>query len=205
MATVFRATVMLVVLIGLPAAWVYYGPLPPAAMGVIQRTIVSAKQSIGWEDSSQGGWSPESTKAAPRFDGALAAGRRKLTQQSANSVTQPTTPVMRDAKFSLASASMPITEPQLPRAEIDQELAQQLEPHLSLLRSLDAADYTLENWGGEGKYYRFRCSVSLGGDDDHTRQFEAIGADALRAVHQVVGEVTAWQNARHVDTTTRLR
>ncbi len=205
MATVFRATVMLVVLIGLPAAWVYYGPLPPAAMGVIQRTIVSAKQSIGWDNSAYGSWSADSAKAAPRFDGALAAAHRELTQQSVNGLSPPTTRVMRDAKFSLASASMPIAEPRPPKAEINQELAQQLEPHLSLLRSLDAADYTLENWGGDGKYYRFRCNVSLGGNDDHTRQFEAIGADPLRAVHQVVGEVTAWQNARHVDTTTRLR
>ena len=34
MPVVMRATIMLLILVGLPAAWVYYGPLPPNAQRV---------------------------------------------------------------------------------------------------------------------------------------------------------------------------
>lgn len=199
MATAFRAIVMLVVLVGLPAAWVYYGPLPPAAMGVIERTVASAKQSLGWGESPQApAWSEASPKTAPRFDATFAQANHNLRQrEAAGAAPLPTPPVMRDSRFSLASATVAAPpQPANPLA-VDDTLAQKLEPHLSLLRSLDAADYTLERWGANGQLYRFRCSVTLGGNDDHTRQFEAMDADPLRAVHQVVGEVTAWQNARH--------
>ena len=200
MATLFRAVVMLVVLVGLPSAWVYYGPLPPSAMGVIERTVATAKQSLGWEESAPATvWAVETPMTAPRFDASLAQATQTLQQQTAveQAALPLTPPVTRDAQFSLASATVPATAPATP-LDVDAELARKLEPHLTLLRSLDAAEYTLENWGGQGQLYRFRCAVALGGNDDHTRQFEAVHADPLRAVHEVVGEVTSWQNARRL-------
>ncbi len=205
MATLFRAVVMLLVLVGLPSAWVYYGPLPPSAMGVIERTVATAKQSLGWEESAPATvWALETPKTAPRFDASLAQATQTLQQQTAvEQAAQPlppaTHPVTRDAQFSLASATVPApvsTTVSTTKPAVDAELARKLEPHLTLLRSLDAAEYTLENWGGQGQLYRFRCAVALDGNDDHTRQFEAVHADPLRAVHEVVGEVTSWQNAR---------
>lgn len=212
MATIFRATVMLTVLVGLPSAWVYYGPLPPEAMGVIQRTVASAKHTLGWDDSVQEFGQPstkpsQSPKTAPRFDPLIADATHVLQQESAASlvgnISPVAHPVINDPQFSLASANVPATAPQTPNSEVDQQLSRQLEPHLTLLRSLNAAEYTLENWGGAGQLYRFRCAVSIGTTDDHTRQFEAIDADPVSAVREVVGEVTAWQNARHLNTTTR--
>ena len=207
MATWLRATVMLVVLVGLPATWVYYGPLPPEAMGVIQRTIASAKHLFGWETQpASAAWPGETLKTAPRFDESLAEATRTLQQQpiveQSDLPRTPQTPVTRDPQFSLASAELPVENPAPPK-NLDSELARQLEPHLSLLRSLDAADYSLENWGGQGQLYRFRCSIALGESDDHVRHFESINADPLHAVHQVVGEVTAWQNARQTGHTSR--
>jgi len=210
MATVFRAVVMLVVLVGLPSAWVYYGPLPPSAMGVLERTVATAKQSFGWnEQVTTTRWTADSPKTAPRFDALLAQSTQALQQQAAvEQAALPLRPVTRDAQFSLASATVPasnLASKSVAPAAVDEELARQLEPHLSLLRSLDAAEYTLENWGGDGQLYRFRCAVALGGNDDHTRQFEAVHADPLRAVHEVVGEVTSWQNARRAGGVTRWR
>jgi hypothetical protein len=219
MATLFRAVVMLVVLVGLPSAWVYYGPLPPSAMGVIERTVATAKQQFGWDTPATATtWLKEPPMTAPRFDASIAQATHTLQQhptlqqqttveQTARPlppVTREITEVTRDAQFSLASASVPISQPATP-APVDDELAKQLEPHLAVLRSLDAAEYTLENWGGEGQLYRFRCAVALGDNDDHTRQFEAVHADPLRAVHAVVGEVTSWQNARNLGGATRWR
>lgn len=206
MATVFRAIVMLVVLVGLPSAWVYYGPLPPSAMGVIERTVATARQSFGWnEQVTTTRWTADPPKTAPRFDASVARATQALQQQAAvEQAALPLRPVTRDSQFSLASATVLVPKPAAPVA-VDEELARQLEPHLSLLRSLDAAEYTLENWGGDGQLYRFRCAVALGGNDDHTRQFEAVHADPLRAVHEVVGEVTSWQNARRLGGVTRWR
>ncbi len=206
MATVFRAVVMLVVLVGLPSAWVYYGPLPPAAIEVIERTVASAKQSFGWNESAAATeWLVETPKTAPRFEASVTQATQSLQQQAAaEQAALPLQPMTRDAQFSLASVSVPVPERTAPVA-VDDDLARQLEPHLSLLRSLDAAEYTLENWGGSGELYRFRCAVALGDSDDHTRQFEAIHADPLRAVHQVVGEVTSWQNARRLSGVSRWR
>ncbi len=197
MATSFRAIVMLIVLVGLPAAWVYYGPLPPAAMEVIERTVATAKQSFGWDE--QAVTVPrrfDTPKTAPRFDASLAQASHALRQQTiVERTAQPLPPVTRDSQFSLVSATVPALAPVAP-GPVDGELARQLEPHLSLLRSHGAAEYTLENWGGKKQLYRFRCAVALGENEDHTRQFEAVHADPLRAVHDVVGEVTSWQNAR---------
>jgi len=196
MATLFRATVMLVVLVGLPAAWVYYGPLPPTAMGVIQRTVATAKHSLGWGEplpSVQQASAPP--KTAPRYDAAIASAAQTLRQLPAEAQAPPPA-MVRDSQFLLASANLPV-EPQASPLEVDAELASLLEPHLSLLRKLDATEYTLENWGDGGRFYRFRCAIALGGSEELTRQFEAVHTDPLRAVHQVVGEVTSWQNARH--------
>lgn len=207
MATVFRAAVMLVVLVGLPAAWVYYGPLPPATMGVIQRTVASAQTILGWQDQAPPTrWSLDAPKTAPRFDASVAQATEILQQQFPAAAPRAATPVTptpslkRDPHFTLASATAPANP-----VPVEPALAKQLEPHLQLLRSLHATEYTLENWGGKGALFRFRCAIALGESDNHTRQFEAVDADPLRAVHQVVGEVTSWQNARHLSGATRWR
>lgn len=206
MVTFFRATVMLTVLVGIPAAWVYYGPLPPEAMGMFQRTVATAKQSIGWsEPAPQTRWTNEAPKTAPRFDAAVANATQTLQQPSTAALpVTPPSPVIHDSQFSLASATVPAAQPPA-QVPVDGELARQLEPHLSLLRKLDATEYTLENWGEGGRFYRFCCAVAVGSSEDLTRQFEAIDADPLRAVQQVVGEVTSWQNARRTSGTTRWR
>jgi hypothetical protein len=49
MTTTVRAAIMLAVLVGLPSAWMYYGPLPPQAQCVADRFVASAKEAINWE------------------------------------------------------------------------------------------------------------------------------------------------------------
>jgi len=201
MATLFRALVMLLVLIGLPAAWVYYGPLPPEAMGMIQRTVASAQQAFGLSDRPTPDSWVSPAKTAPKFDPSLAHQVTPTPRQQTPIGPTPPRSLRQDPQFSLASATL--APPPATPAPVDAELAQQLEPHLALLRSLDAAEYSLENWGGDGHLYRFRCEIVWGENEDFTRQFEAINADPLRAVHQVVGEVTSWQNTRHAPTPPR--
>jgi hypothetical protein len=49
MQTMLRAAIMLAVLVGLPAAWVYYGPLPSQAQAAVDRVVATAKEAVEWD------------------------------------------------------------------------------------------------------------------------------------------------------------
>ncbi len=160
-----RALVMLMVLVGLPAAWVYYGPLPPAAQRVVNRLVELGRTAVAGESDP----SPPQLRALP-----------------AASATPP-------VHLTSATASATAAPPRVVEAET---WSDQLEPHLSALRQWGADEYTLEHWGAKDELVRFSCAISMGGGGAWTRQFEAVAADPQAAVRQVVGEVSAWQNAR---------
>jgi hypothetical protein len=66
MATLFRAAVMMSVLVGLPGAWIYYGPLPSSAQRVVDRFVTIAKEATGWksaEPAAKPAW--DFTKSEP--------------------------------------------------------------------------------------------------------------------------------------------
>ena len=50
MATTMRAAIMLAVLVGGPAAWMYCGPLPDNAQRVVDRFVTAAKEAIDWDE-----------------------------------------------------------------------------------------------------------------------------------------------------------
>ena len=70
MASLMRALLMIVVLVGLPAAWVYYGPLPPQAQRVVDRFVDVAKSAVGWGQEVE---TPGGGISAPRFSEATEA------------------------------------------------------------------------------------------------------------------------------------
>ena len=162
----FRAIVMLTVLVGLPAAWIYFDPLPESTQKAIGRVARTLVQSTGWLDEAEG---QAEDKSPPVFD-----------------------PLSGVASASYESASSP--SPAITQAASPAEpLAARLEPHLSLLRQLGVSEYTLREWGATGTLYRFSCSVTAGAI---TREFDAVSDDPFTAVSEVVGEVTSCQNAR---------
>lgn len=65
MPVFLRAIVMLAVLVGLPAGWAYFGPLPPSAQRVVDRVVDSAKGLIG---TGQEATPALDLKSAPTFD-----------------------------------------------------------------------------------------------------------------------------------------
>jgi hypothetical protein len=183
MAVFVRALVMLVTLVGLPAAWVYYGPLPDGAQRVVDRFVEVAQDALGWKRPATAN-ALDAQKAPARFNETLP--------------TPPDQPVVSQAKFEgtrppvqLAGATMNLPTSDMPVPSGSQG---EMEMHLALLKKLGVAQYALEKWGAG---YRFKCAVPLGDNPDFTRQFEAIDPDPLASVRQVVGEVTSWQNARH--------
>jgi hypothetical protein len=183
MAVFVRALVMLVTLVGLPAAWVYCGPLPAGAQHVVDRFVEVAQDALGWKRPATVD-SLGAQKTPTRFDSVLPM--------------PPDRPVVSQANFEgsrsrvkLAGATMNLPTPD---ASASNTSPGEMEMHLALLKKLGVAQYALEKWGAG---YRFKCAVPLGDNPDFTRQFEAIDADPLATVRQVVGEVTSWQNARH--------
>ena len=194
MPVFFRAAVMLFALVGLPAAWTYYGPLPASAQRVVDRFVEVAKDAIGWSHVVSKDTVEHDRIVAPRFDEVLPTPQNYV----------PLSHVSSAAPVALASATMPFSEPQplsanplgekSPNLESG-ELATELEPHLAFLRSMGAAHYAMEPWGKDGKRFRFHCSICLGENGNCTRHFEAIDTDPVATVRQVVGEVSAMQNA----------
>jgi hypothetical protein len=65
MQTMLRAALMLAVLVGLPAAWVYYGPLPPQAQRAVDRVVATAKEAVEWDRWMTAADSRVSQRAAP--------------------------------------------------------------------------------------------------------------------------------------------
>ena len=186
MATMLRALVMLGVLVGGPAAWIYYGPLPPEAQRTADRLVGAAKQAVGWEkqpaptpdvlnDSADVNYQPP----APAGKGGAATTAPAFTNASAPTVKSVEAPPGRLS-----------TPRQAPTFE------ERLEPLLVQLRELGVMEYALERWGDGGTLYRFHCEMPLAASAQLTQQFEAVAEDPQQSVAQVVAQVSEWQLAQ---------
>jgi hypothetical protein len=186
MTTMLRAAIMLAVLVGLPTAWMYYGPLPPQAQRTVDRLVASAKEMLDWDRIVDGDENSTLATTVSESEIGLAA-----------TAPNPASPLQRAGAPEGAQAHPP-AEAGSPSAEL--ELARRLEPLLAKLRELGVAAYALEPWGGDRKLFRFHCEMPLAGSDAITQQFEAIAADPQQSVAQVVADVTNWHASRSVAT-----
>jgi hypothetical protein len=178
MATTFRALVMLAALVGLPAAWIYYGPLPPDAQRVVDRLVGVAKEAIGRDTTSTASAGPGRAQsmndaAAPAWDAAASGGT--------------------SARLELPAAA-PVEAAPLAATKAP-TLAERVEPLLAKLRQFGVVAYDLEPWGTGGKLYRFHCEMPLAESAQLTQQFEAFAEDPQATVEQVVAQVAQWQTA----------
>jgi hypothetical protein len=177
MKTTFRALIMLSVLVGLPAAWIYYGPLPPDAQRVVDRVTTVAREAIGWKQA------PQKTK-------------ENWVQVKPESEALSEAP---PAPTPIVGVGFPETEPvvaTLAGTPKPLSFAERVEPLLARLRQLGASEYALEHWGDGGELYRFHCEMPVAASPQLTQQFEAVAADPQATVERVVAEVASWQIAR---------
>jgi hypothetical protein len=164
-------------LVGLPAAWIYCGPLPADAQRVVDRLVEQVKLQLGWHKS------PAATS--------WLTGRQQVAAAPAAWLSTPAA-----AQVVPAAASPPAGFPGAQLAEAPAAASSDpLEPLLAQLRQLGAAEYALESWGSSGQFFRFRCALTLGDSDDHTRHFEAISPDPRSSVEQVLEEASRWRLA----------
>jgi hypothetical protein len=61
------------------------------------------------------------------------------------------------------------------------------------LQRLGATYYLLEKWGNNDQLYRFYCQVAASHGADYTHYFEAVDADPLQAMLQVLRSVENWR------------
>jgi hypothetical protein len=184
MATLCRAAVMLSVLVGLPAAWIYYGPLPSGAQRVVDRFVSIAKDAAGWKETTP---QPRPTWDFTRSAPIAAGGEEAPARSAADAVVAPSFGAPLQIGAALPPAETPV--------QTAASLAERVEPWLTKLREFGVAEYALERWGGDGKLYRFHCEMPIGGSP-LTQQFEAVAANPETSVEQVVAEVAKWRTAR---------
>ena len=187
MATLFRAAVMLSVLVGLPGAWIYYGPLPTGAQRVVDRFVAIAKEATGWKEAEakpQPTW--DFTKSAPiTLEGAVGTERTGGMNPPA---------LMAEAPQLQIGGALPLPEeasPELPPST----LKERLKPLLQQLEQYGVAGYELHRWGSDGKLFRFQCEMPIAGGS-LTQQFEAVTANPEASVKQVIAEISEWRLAR---------
>ena len=186
MATLIRAAVMLSVLVGLPGAWIYYGPLPTGAQRVVDRFVAIAKEATGWKEAEakpQPTW--DFTKSAPIAGGDIGTQAQGVT---------PLAPVAEAPPVQIGGAlplPLPEASPELPPST----LKERLQPLLQQLEQYGVAGYALHRWGSDGNLYRFHCEMPIAGGS-LTQQFEAVAANPEASVEQVIAEVSEWRMAR---------
>ena len=167
----FRATIMLLVLVGLPTAWIYYGPLPPSAQKMVNRVVEVVKDATGWQHPHE---EPFDDKTAPRF---------------ASSSPSPATPTFPP------TAGLSAVPPDFTKSPAPSEtsLQRELGPLLQQLQSMGPSDYSLEEWGSTGGFFRFRCAMPLGDRQGFERQFEAVSSSPAACIQEVMTEIAQWR------------
>jgi hypothetical protein len=74
--------------------------------------------------------------------------------------------------------------------EID---SQRMPVLLARLEQLGAVEPQLAAWGSSGNLYRFSCRAAIADSPRFARHFEAVAAQPLVAVEQVVSKVETWR------------
>jgi hypothetical protein len=88
-------------------------------------------------------------------------------------------------------ASAPQKSPNLAAADPDA-----LTMLLTRLKELGGVEPALEPWGSSGMLFRFHCRAALAGNPQITRHFEAVAAEQLVAVENVVAKIQSWRAER---------
>jgi hypothetical protein len=164
---------MLSVLVGLPAAWIYNGPLPSEAQRVVDRLVTVAREAISWEQT------PPKTK-----DNWVQVKPESEAPPASMPIVGVISPGIEPVATAAAGTPKPLS------------FAERVEPLLARLRQLGASEYALEHWGDGGKLYRFHCEMPLPASPQLTQQFDAVAADPQATVERVVADVASWQIAR---------
>ena len=176
-AVAVRAIVMLACVVGIPV-W--------AMSGASWSDIVKKFQDFHWPAllTSASASTPATAGEAPRF----------TPNRSTAGPSEGETIAAGQFGGSSAPLQPPPADPSLGNLPIGLPVAAaELRDIQERLRELGATYYLLESWGSDQQLFRFYCKVAVGGNADYTHWFEAIHADPLQAMQQVLRRVEAWR------------
>jgi hypothetical protein len=186
--TLYRFVVMAATLAIAVMLWKLFGPPAEKVKGVTLRAIEWAENAL--REPAE----PAAGPAAMPQVSPLPAGKMP--------VLAPTPPPL--APF--VAGVTPVEGPQeptippakpLPRVETPPEVS--ADPMAALLAHLDELgvdERQLMPWGASGQMVRFCCRAPWGDSPQFGRHFEAVAAEPLTAVRQVVADVDAWRNTQ---------
>lgn len=203
--TLFRLVVMLAVLVIGYQGWKLYGPPAGQVKSLAVRILDAAKSAIdsaGASSEAGPGLSADPRPMAPPIGApplnAAASGGviqaqalEPAGQVPASETLEPPGLAPPAAQEAASLATTPVAE-----ASSDVQTAGEdarLLPLYSRLAELGAVEPRLAAWGSSGRLYRFACEASPAGAPGLHRQFEAIAAEPLSAVAEVVDKVAAWR------------
>jgi hypothetical protein len=200
-----RALIMLACVVGIPAL---------ALWGTSWSEMVKRVQDFRWPTvfspaSASTPGATDAPAASPNATPLTPAGAPNLVRPL--EATAPLQPPLAPAPSAVVPADYQESSPTSRLAVCDgsenaMSTASAADPFGSIqyrLRQLGATYYLLESWGSEQQLYRFYCKMAVGGNADYTRSFEAIHADKLQAMREVLRDVEVWKGTNREEARTR--
>lgn len=194
--TAFRALVMLSCLITIPAVAVSGKSLPEMFQALIpqrwHRHTASSPEPTPEPEGVTWKVAPDSAPASLGADGLAPPAGAVL----ANHGAQVARSGLREAVSMVPVRRSPQALPAQSPAQRPIEPLDRFSQTQERLHQLGATYYLLESWGQGEQLFRFCCRVAVTGSPDYTRYFEAINAEPMVAMNEVLTEVEAWRAGR---------
>jgi hypothetical protein len=209
LTTVYRTTVMVASAVIIVKGWQYYGPSAAQVHAIAQRAAEIGQETWNRVHSPDG-----SGRLAPAISHSKALGvvsqhqavpASPLSSAKSEVVPEPFTSDTQSGPPGVEAPPMfsqaaPSAESLASGSQNSSNLAvtdtSALTMLLTRLAELGGIEPALEPWGTSGNLYRFRCRATLADTPQITRHFEAVAAEQLVAVENVVAKVQSWRAER---------
>jgi hypothetical protein len=175
--TALRAIVMLAFIVTIPLIAINGSSLPEKAKNIIEKYWPIVASIVGKPADSQ----PNPLPAQASGD------KVQRVRQQASSVIPAAYQSVVEPGLNIPGNTGPVNN-NTAQADANPFMALQ-----DRLRQLGATYYLLETWGNQRQYYRFYCQMAVGGNAGYTHYFEAINANPLEAMADVLRQVEAWR------------
>jgi hypothetical protein len=197
-----RALIMLAFIIGIPLVALNGSSLPGQAKKLLDKVWPTIASFLPTKAA-------DSLPDAPRF-GANSQSRQAVSAQPSvaapNSAAQPLAgaqPALLPAGSGTHAGQadsnvLPVDyqSPLEPNKLTSPGLQATANPFMAMqdrLRQLGATYYLLETWGNQRQFFRFYCQMAVGGNSTYTHYFEAINANPMQAMADVLAQVERWR------------
>ena len=197
-----RALIMLVFIIGIPLVAFNGSSLPDGAKKMLEKvssaiaSVIPAKAADALPEAPRFGANTPTPPAAPAQP---LGGPSVFPAQSPTAAQPALLPAGSGAQFGQATSNVVPVDYQSPLESNNKPsvgLQTAATPFMAMqdrLRQLGATYYLLETWGNQRQFFRFYCQMAVGGNSAYTHYFEAINANPIQAMADVLAQVERWR------------